>query len=148
MKKYLIIGILALMGVVMTSCDKQEYHSRAFNLTVMQADWKWDAQTEQFYYSFNLPYLTQDVYDFGTITISREFNPNTKDAYQVALPMSTYLYENLIDTVTGEVSTVYYTQHIDYRYGVGYVDIQLTNSDYYYEAQNPESMLFRLQMVY
>ena len=62
--------------------------------------------------------------------------------------MSTYLYDEIVDENDSVINTVYYTQHIDYRFGVGYVDIQLTNSDYYYEEQNPESMVFRLQLVY
>ena len=50
-------------------------------------------------------------------------------------------------------SVVYYTQHIDSRVGVGYLDVQLTNSDYLYDAAegkilNPENMLFRLVLTY
>ena len=148
MKKKVFWGLLAMLSLVLTGCEKQQYHAQTFDLVVMQPDWKWDKETEQFYYSFNVPNITRDVYNFGTVTISREFNQGTKDAYQVALPMSTYLYENFYDEQDSLINTVYYTQHIDYRYGIGYVDIQLTNSDYFYGQDNPESMVFRLQLVY
>ena len=58
----------------------------------------------------------------------------------------------MTDTLTsGEVA--YYTQHIDYRLGEGYVEVQLTNSDYMYvydkgKIVNPEDMFFRLQLMY
>ena len=148
MRKKIVFSLVALMALALTSCEKQEYHAQTFDLVVMQPDWKWDSDTKQFYYSFNVPYITRDVYNFGTITVSREFNNGTADAYQVALPMSTYLYDEIVDENDSVINTVYYTQHIDYRFGVGYVDIQLTNSDYYYEEKNPESMVFRLQLVY
>ena len=62
--------------------------------------------------------------------------------------MSMFMVET-VDSVD-----VYYTQYIDYRLGIGYVDVQLTNSDYFYAADNqgklvnPETMFFRLQLIY
>ena len=43
---------------------------------------------------------------------------------------------------------------VDYRIGIGYVEIQVTNSDFYYpsDANNnlikPEAMVFHLQLIY
>jgi hypothetical protein len=53
---------------------------------------------------------------------------------------------------------VYYTRHIDYRVGVGYVDVQVTDSDFPYPIDSatgkrivdnfvPEDMFFRMQMM-
>lgn len=124
-----------------------KYHTATLDLRVMQPDWEFDNETRQFYYHFDVPEITAQVYNFGNWTICREFNSGSANAYQVALPMSIFLSEE----VTNEdktTSTVYYTQYIDYRLGVGYVDIQLTNSDYFYSSENPEDMLFRLQLIY
>jgi hypothetical protein len=109
----------------------------------MQADWQFDDNTLQYYYHFDVPEITPFVYNYGNWSISREYNSGTKDAYQVALPQSVYMTETLSDG-----SIAYYTQHIDYRVGIGYVEIQLTNSDYFYGQENPEDMLFRLQLIY
>lgn len=109
----------------------------------MQADWQFDDNSQQYFYSFEVPEITPYVYNYGNWTICREYNYGTADAYQVALPQSLYMTETLTDG-----SIAYYTQHIDYRVGMGYVDIQLTNSDYFYGQENPESMVFRLQLIY
>ena len=152
MKKIIFIALLAMVSFGFFSCERNQepckFHTQTLDLTVKQADWQWDENTEQFYFHFDVPELTWDIYDYGNWTICREYNYGTADAYQVALPESSYMWENVEDTVTHEVTTVYYTQHIDYRIGVGYVEIQLTNSDYTYAAENPETMHFRLQLIY
>ena len=146
MKKYIFICLLALVAVGFASCEV--YETETYDLTVMQEDWQWDNTTQQFYYHFDLPQLTSNVYNFGNYDIWHEYNPGTTDAYMVQLPESIYKQEMVIDEVTGDTSFVYYTQHIDARVMVGAVEIQLTNSDYFYDAENPESMLFRLQIIH
>ena len=147
MRRNSIISLLAVMAFVFVGCKQNvpecKYHAQTLDLTVMQPDWDFDTDAAQFFYHFDVPEITSYVYNYGNWTISREFYNGTADAYQVALPMSTYMVYAINDSTDG-----YYTQHIDYRVGVGFVEIQLTNSDYYYEAENPESMLFRLQLIY
>ena len=154
MKKYLFISLFALVAIMFTGCEKKQqepepcrFHKLTLDLVVDQRDWQFDNDTKQFYYHFDIDELTADVYNYAELSISREFNAGTKDAYQVALPMSTYLEEE-VDNGDNTVSTVYYTQHIDYRFGIKYVEIQVTNSDHIYAAENPESMIFRMQLTY
>lgn len=124
-------------------------NSTILDLTIAQADWQFDQQTQQYYYHFNLSEITADIYDNGHWTISREYNKGTTEAYQVALPMSCYMTDTLYNN-----PVVYYEEHIDYRVGVGYVEIQLTNSDHLYlqdlsgEFIKPEDMMFHLQLTY
>jgi hypothetical protein len=145
MKKVLLILSFIAVAVGFTGCEDEpcRYHTQTLDLRVMQADWQFDYNTQQYYYHFDVPEVTPFVYNYGNWSISREYNSGTKDAYQVALPQSVYMTEELADG-----SIAYYTQHIDYRVGIGYVEIQLTNSDYFYEQENPENMLFRLQLIY
>ena len=110
---------------------------------MQQADWQFDEETKQFYYHFEVPEITEDAYNLGQWSISREYNYGTADAYQVALPLSSYM----TDTVQVE-STVNYSQHLDYAVGVGFVEVFLTISDFYYDDFTPEAMLFRLQLTY
>ena len=157
MKKYLFIGLIALCAGCLTGCnDKdpvQKLNIQTLDLTVLQKDWNFDQETLQFYYRFKVPTLDTHVYNYGSWTISREYNKGYNDAYQVALPMSTFGHDTL---QTGEV--VYYTRHIDYRVGVGYVDVQVTDSDFPYPIDPatgkrivdnfvPEDMFFRMQMM-
>jgi hypothetical protein len=145
MKKVLLILSFIAVAIGFTGCEDEpcRYHTQTLDLRVMQADWQFDDNTQQYYYHFDVPEVTPFVYNYGNWSISREYNSGTKDAYQVALPQSVYMTEELADG-----SIAYYTQHIDYRVGIGYVEIQLTNSDYFYEQENPENMLFRLQLIY
>ena len=145
MKKVLLILSFIAVAIGFTGCEDEpcRYHTQTLDLRVMQADWQFDDNTQQYYYHFDVPEVTPFVYNYGNWSISREYNSGTADAYQVTLPQSVYMTEELADG-----SIAYYTQHIDYRVGIGYVEIQLTNSDYFYEQENPESMLFRLQLIY
>ena len=140
-----------------TACQQEEpwaaKHVRTLDMNVDQRDWQFDTIMHQFYYRFDVAEIDANVYNFGNWTICREFNAGKKDAYQVALPMSTFQKEEVLYD-DGTVVDIYYTQHIDYRVGIGYVDVQLTNSDFSYEVDTkgtfiqPESMLFRLQLIY
>jgi len=150
MKRYIFICMMALAAIGFTSCNTNEpchFNKQTIDLVVNQDNWVFDDNTGQYYCHFDVAELTADVYNYGEISISREYNSGTKDAYQVALPMSSYMSEE-VTNADGTTKTVYYTQHIDYRVGIGYVEVQLTNSDYVYSTEKPEAMLFRMQMTY
>ena len=57
-----------------------------------------------------------------------------------------------VETVTYDddtMETFYYQEHIDYAVGIGFVEVSYTVSDYVYpENFSPESMIFRLQLIY
>ena len=119
------------------------------DLTVAEADWKFDDNTRQYYYHFDIPEITSAIYNKGCWTICREYNKGTVDAFQTALPMSTFMVDTMYNN-----PVVHYEQHVDYRVGIGYVEVQLTNSDHLYfqdlsgEYVKPEDMDFRLQLIY
>lgn len=151
MKKVSFLFVFAALLLLFTGCEsKQEpcqFNKKTIDLVVNQKDWSFDNDTHQFYCHFDIEELTANVYNYGEVSVSREYNSGTKDAYQVALPMSLYMVEE-VDDGQGGTSYIYYTQHIDYRVGIGYVEVQLTNSDYAYADEKPESMIFRLQLTY
>ncbi len=119
------------------------------DLTIAHEDWKWDEQTRQFYYRFDLSEITADVYDYGFWTIHREYNKGTTDAYQAALPLSAYMTDTLMEN-----ELIHYQAYMDYRVGVGYIEVQITNSDHLYLTDTlgkyilPDDMNFRLQLIY
>ena len=155
MKKYVLISLLALVAMCFTACEDRgpRVQRESVYMTVEQNEWKWDNEAEQFYAHFNVPEITANVYNYGNYCLYREYNTGTKDAYQVGLPQSLYLWENVQDS-TGADVTIYYQQLVDYRVGVGYVEIQVTNNDFFYAEDeqgyliNPEKMVFHLQLMY
>jgi len=159
MKKLTFLFVSMVLALSFASCERNNnnqpqnepepcrFHKVTLDLVVDQRDWQFDTDAQQFYYHFDVEELTADVYNYAELSISREFYAGTSNAYQVALPMSTYLEEEVTNT-DNSISKVYYTQHIDYRFGIKYVEIQVTNSDHIYAAENPESMTFRMQLTY
>ena len=155
MKKQFLIGIICALGACLTGCNNVTvsndcaYHTHTLNLTVLQKDWKFDQTGLRFFYSFDVPELTDSVYNYGNWSVSREYNEGTKNAYQVALPMSVFCTDTLSNG-----NLVYYTQYIDYAVGTGWVEVSLQNSDHLYPTDKynnpvkPESMVFRLQIIY
>ncbi len=148
MKKYLLIGLVAMMGLGMTGCTinsssepSERMHKQTIDLNVKANSWVWDAGANMYYCHFDLPELTSDIYNYAEVSVNREYNTGSSKAYQVALPETTYLTEKVNN------QDYFYQQHIDYAYGVGFVEIFLTFSDYVYDQQ-PDPMVFRMQLTY
>ena len=153
MKKVLFFCMMSIVALCMTGCRNEKtepvcyYHAETLDLVVNQKQWVLDEQLGQFYCSFDVPEITANVYNYGTFNLFREYNSGSKNAYQVALPETTYLSaEEVINDSTSNI--VYYQQHLDYAVGVGVVEVFLTISDFYYDNFTPDAMHFRLQLVY
>jgi hypothetical protein len=148
MRNEIIICVLAAVGLCFMACNNEpKMKKKTRDLEVLANQWEFDQSAKMYYCHFNVAEISSDVYNYGEVSISREYNSGKKDAYQVALPMSLYMVEE-VDDGQGGTAYIYYTQHIDYRVGIGYVEVQLTNSDYAYANEKPESMIFRLQLTY
>ena len=134
---------------MLTSCQSNEpqFHKRTIDLAVSQSQWDYDASVGQYFCHFDLPELTEQIYNYGEISVSHEYNSGSKNAYQVALPETQYVAIDL-ENEDGTTSPYYYQQHLDYAYGIGFVEVFLTISDFYYEGFTPGAMMFRLQMTY
>ena len=136
------------MGLGMTGCTinsssepSERMHKQTIDLNVKANSWVWDAGANMYYCHFDLPELTSDIYNYAEVSVNREYNTGSSKAYQVALPETTYLTEKVNN------QDYFYQQHIDYAYGVGFVEIFLTFSDYVYDQQ-PDPMIFRMQLTY
>ena len=158
MKKYLLIGMVAGLFMAMPSCTYNTYtepstgtgttckfHAFTRELNVAAGDWQWDNGARMYFAHFDVADLTNEVFQYGVITVSHEYA--AEKPYLVVLPETMYK-EVSIDNGDGTSSPYYFQQHIDYAVGVGFVEIFITISDYYYEDFTPEAMKFRLQAVY
>lgn len=143
MRKTILFLFCAIMALTMTSCTQRDDVNRkeTIDLAVNRNEWQWDEAGGFYFAHFTIPRLTSQVYNYGTVTCSREYLKGYKDAYQYPLPQTQHM--QLIDGP----NTFLWTQTVDFTYGIGFVDIVVTNSDYYYE-QVPEAMDFRLQFIW
>ena len=150
MKKTVIMMLAAVCcALLMSSCNRGEpFHKKTVDLTVRATQWDFDASANMFFCHFDVPEITSDVYNYGEVSINHEYNSGKNNAYQVALPETTYRQIEL-DNGDGTTSPYFYQQHLDYAYGVGFVEVFCIISDFYYEdGWTPDAMLFRLQLSY
>lgn len=154
MKKYLFIAMMAAVSIVFAGCEKNDpctckhepqvpcsFHKTTVDIPVAANEWTYDSETRQYFVHVPVEALTQDVYDFGDITIFHEYHHGTQQAFQVALPETTY------ETDPND-ATYHYQQHIDYALGIGFVEIIITISDFYYNDFVPQDAMFRMQLTY
>ena len=161
MKKYFFMCLVGVAALGMTSCRDCDcrhdqisntcyFNKQTIDLEARTTDWEFDSGANMYYVHFNLPELTSTIYNYGEVSINREYNSGTPSAYQVALPETTYrvdtVYSDPSDPATA--APVYYQQHLDYIYGVGFVEIYCTISNFYYGGFSPEEMRFRMQLTY
>lgn len=108
------------------------------------------ANNNYFYADFNVPELTEFIYDYGLAQCYIEYDSGTEQRTQQVLPMSRHKEEQIVNA-GGETQWVFYTETIDYDYGIGNVRIYLTQSDFNYEIDTkwePDPMLFRLVLLW
>ena len=98
-----------------------------------------------FYYTVDMPEITRDVADYGLVKMYRAYDICTDKSVQVELPYVRHneypYYDNLDNEYWG-----FYTETVDYEFGVGYLTICYTASDFDYELDEtfwPEDMQFR-----
>ena len=151
MKNKVFICLLALIALVsFSSCRKSEpckFNKATKFLEVRASQWEFNNELRMYMCHFDVPELTADVYENGEVSVLREYNTGTKNAYMVALPETTY-EQIALDNDDGTTSEYFFQQHIDYIFGIGYVEVFITISDYYYDDFAPGNMLFKLQMTW
>lgn len=144
MKKLSVLFAVLLMAFGFSSCEyHNEYKNTTINLDlhINSADWQWSEKGEYYYYTFSVPEMTNTIYNKGIVVVYREYNKGKSNAYQISLPR----IFPMTDSGSGEV----YSQIVDFSYLPQQVEIAVTNSDLKYDLKtNPESMDFRLSMMY
>ncbi len=109
-----------------------------------------EANNNYFYADFDVPEITQYVYDYGMVHCYVEYNYGTTTATQQLLPYSRHK-EVEITQDDGTTQWVFYTETVDYDFGVGTLRIYYTQSDFDYELDTsfaPSAMHFRLAVIW
>ena len=129
MRKIIIFAIV-LLGFV--GC--YDYNAGATLQTVQLRveSYEWTCDGDFFYAEFTMPEITEDVFDYGEVK-----------AYLVSNRMDyNYAQKNLLPYVLHkDDGEFFYTETIDFEYGIKWARIYYTISDFAYEG-NPPAMEF------
>ncbi len=150
---YLALCIFAIGLSSCSHCDCDSYKEMSKIVLDLQVDaneWQYSnaADNNYYYATFTIPDLNAEKYNNGQISVYREYDSGTVNATQTLLPAVRHK-EYVSDEATNTWS--FYTETIDYEYGIGWMTIIYTASDFAYELDPkiaPGTMHFRLMMVW
>lgn len=103
-----------------------------------------------FFATVDMPEITKDVFKNGVVKMYRSYNIDAPGATQIELPYVRHNEYPYTDTY-GQQQWGFYTETIDYQFGVGNLTIFYTASDFDYELDTtwaPEAMQFRCVVMY
>ena len=141
MKKFLLFALI----VCMASCTVVEQPSttmKTITVRVKATDWKYTDQgnNNYFYVGADVPEITEHVFDKGEVKAYLvKDRYNSYYARKHALPYVMHKEEYLND------NWIFYTETVDFTYGIGWVEFNFRASDFAYEENvniNPEAMEF------
>lgn len=126
----ILSSIFVLTGCTETKIIREEYcyfNRNVVDFVIPANSWVWDSEASFYYYRRDLSELTNEIYNDGSVCAYLEYNSQTADAFQVALPAITNEYD--------PATKKYYQQRYDFLYGydlylkTGWVEVQLSNTD-------------------
>lgn len=155
MKK--IIGI-CLLACSLVACNNnyvvQGTKMKVVPVVVNAQDWKYTQMGDNdqfnnnyFYAGVNMPEITEEVFDAGEVKAYVVYDRmSVNKARKHLLPYVLHVEELLMDN-----EWVFYTQTIDFTYGIGWAEFNFRMSDFAYEEDvtiNPPSMEFDIVITY
>jgi hypothetical protein len=141
MKKFLLFALI----VCMASCTVVEQPSttmKTITVKVNATDWKYTDQgnNNYFYAGVDIREITNAVFEKGEVKAYLvKDRYNSYYARKHALPYVMHKEEYLND------NWIFYTETVDFTYGIGWVEFNFRASDFAYEENvniNPEAMEF------
>ncbi len=99
-----------------------------------------------FYATVDMPEITSAVFKKGLVKVYRAYDMNNENSTQAELP-----YVRLNEYFDDSGAKGFYTETVDYEFGVGHMSIYYTASDFDYEQDEqfvPEAMQFRCVIMY
>lgn len=118
-------------------------------INVPQSKWAYSGQDNNnyFYATVDMPEITSAVFDKGLVKMYRTYNFDKTNASQLEMP-----YVRPVEGYNESADEWYfYTETVDYEFGIGTMTICYTVSDFDYEIDEefvPEAMQFRCVVMY
>ncbi len=151
MKKLLLFMLAAL---TLVSCEGPQgrpgqdgfVNFKIIDLQINQSEWTYSNVADNNYYiaTFDMPEITPYIYNNGVVQVYREYNTGSNNAIQTLLPQTRH--NEYFDATANAWGT--FTETVDYEYGVEFMSIVYTASDFAYTDNpanfRPDAMHFRV----
>lgn len=164
MKKIFAFIALAVIVLISTSCEGPAgrdgrdgrdglVNFKIIDLEVRKYQWQYSNLQNNNYFvaEFDMPEITKYIYDNGMVQVYREYNTDTSDAIQLLLPSTRHIEYDYEVEDDDNLHWGFYTETIDYEYGVGLLNVYFTASDFAYELDDtiyPEDMHFIVRIMW
>ena len=154
MKQFsLLFILLALLVGCNNTYNMDGAKLKTINVVVNAADWKYTQQgngdqynNNFFYASVDMPEISREVFDYGEVKAYLVYDRTSSYyARKHLLPYVLHV-EELVDH-----QWLFYTQTIDFTYGIGRAEFNFRMSDFAYEENiniNPPAMDFDIVITY
>ena len=120
---------------------------KVIDFTVSRPDWVRKGEGDQigsyFYYVFDVPEISQKIYDNGLIVCYYRFEDDFGDDVQTVLPY-TY-YDIIVDDYGNELP---YSVQYSFDVTPGSIAFKVVFSDFYTAEYDPPTCFFKLQILY
>ncbi|MDR3327473.1 MAG: hypothetical protein LBT04_05020 [Prevotellaceae bacterium] len=139
MKKILIFSLVITL---FASCSKEYTHLKVIDLQADVYSWQYsnDIDNNFYFVGFNVPEITDLVYNSGIVSMSIEYWATDGSNFQTSLP-------NVRHFEAWENGNLFlWTRTIDFEYYRGGVSVFVTNSDFVDER--PGNMRFLLKLIW
>ena len=134
-KRILLLATAALALLSLSSCGKDYYiesdgvQMKHIDYTVRSTDW--DVQdmgdgARLLSVMLNVPQITKDVVNYGSVTVSRRLFDNEGNTYWTPLPVVRAESQNY-----GTSEEILYSTYLDYEWTMGQVYVYFTATDFY-----------------
>lgn len=155
MKKILFICMIAS---TLIGCNNTTIYDgtklKTINVIVKASDWKYTQQGDNdqfnnnyFYAGLDLPEITEEVFDYGQVKAYAVYDRmSLSKARKHLLP-----YVLHVEELSSTNEWIFYTQTIDFTYGIGWAEFNFRMSDFAYEENltiNPPAMEFDIVITY
>ena len=134
-KRILLLATAALSLLSLSSCYKDTYiqddgvQMKHIDYTVYNTDWAKEELPGGGYLlsvMLNVPQITRDVVNYGSVTVSRRLTDNQGNTFWTPLPVVRAESENY-----GTEDEVLYSTYLDYEWTTGQVYVYFTATDFY-----------------
>lgn len=163
MKKNLFFMLLACSVCLLASCqgepgrdgrngrdgrDGRDCEMKTVLIDVPVKSWQYSDidNNNYFYATVDMPEITEPIFKNGLIKMYRVYDFDTNNAAQVEMP-----FTRLKEFQNSKGEWAFYSEVVDYEFGLGRMTIYYTVSDFDYEldlAFVPEAMKFRCVIAY